>query len=89
MNYRKGVICAKKETLYIYILLVRSQMVYCSSLWRHKQLKDNILLKRVQRRARRFTLQNSLLDYKEPSHYPEDTTSVMYFELADIMILVK
>ena len=41
---------------YLYIYLVRSQLTYCSQIWRPYLLKDVKMLERVQRRATKFIL---------------------------------
>ena len=46
---------AKKQ---LYISLVRSQLLYCSKLWRPQLLKDVFTLERVQRRATKYILNN-------------------------------
>ena len=51
-----------KRALYIY--LIRSQLLYCSVVWRPFHLKDIHLLERVQRRATKYILNNYSLDYK-------------------------
>ena len=40
----------------LYITLVRSQLTYCSSLWRPHLLKDIEMLEKLQRRATKFIL---------------------------------
>jgi len=45
-----------KRTLYL--MLVRSKLLYCSPLWWPYLIKEIVLLKRVQRRAAKFILNN-------------------------------
>ena len=49
----------------LYISLVRSQLLYCSQLWRPQLLKDIFILEHVQRRATKFILNDYQLPYKE------------------------
>ena len=52
---------AKKS---LYLSLVRSQLVYCSQVWRPHLVKDIKLLEDVQRRASNFILNDYTSDYK-------------------------
>ena len=47
----------------LYISLVRSKLLYCSSIWRPHLLTDIKALENVQRRASRFIVHNSVLNY--------------------------
>ena len=55
-------ISAKKQ---LCISFVRSQLLYCSQLWRPQLLKDIFILERVQRRATKYILNDYQLSYKE------------------------
>ena len=48
----------------LYISLVRSQLIYCSQLWRPYLLKDIITLERIQRRATKFILNDYQSSYR-------------------------
>uniref|UniRef100_A0A1X7T3N0 Uncharacterized protein n=1 Tax=Amphimedon queenslandica TaxID=400682 RepID=A0A1X7T3N0_AMPQE len=48
-----------KKTLYIY--LVRSQLVYCSLIWRPNLVRDFKLLERVQRKATKYYIERFCL----------------------------
>ena len=48
----------------LYVSLVRSQLTYCSIIWRPQNLKEIILLERVQRRATKWILSDFHSDYK-------------------------
>ena len=73
----------------LYISLVRSQLIYCSHLWRPYLLKDIITLERIQRRATKF-IQN---DYQSSYRFrlvKLHLLPLMYlFELYDIIFVIK
>jgi len=48
----------------LYLSLVRSQLTFCSPVWRPSLIKHVELLERVQHRATKFILSNYMLDYK-------------------------
>ena len=48
----------------LYLSLVRSQLMYCSQLWRPNLIKDIFCLERVQRRATKYILNDFSFDYK-------------------------
>ena len=75
-----------KKTLYI--SLVRSQLMYCSVLWRPHWLRDIDLLECVQRRATKYILNDYSSDYK--NHLIQlGMLPLMYiFELQDILFTV-
>ena len=60
-TFRSTQVSAKKE---LYLSLVRSQLAYCSPIWRPNQIQHILLLEKVQRRATKFILSNSSLNYK-------------------------
>ena len=49
----------------LYLSLVRSKILYCSQLWRPHLITDIKSLETVQRRATRFILKDTSLNYKE------------------------
>jgi len=49
---------------FLYISLVRSKLLYCSTLWRPHLLKDIELVEKVQRRATKFMLSDYSSDYR-------------------------
>ena len=77
---------AKKH---LYISLVRSQLLYCSQIWKPQFLKDISTLERIQRRATKCILNNYELSYK--SHLQQlHLLPLMYiYELNDILFLLK
>jgi len=48
----------------LYISLVRSQLVYCSPVWRPHHMKDIKLFENVQRRATKFIVNDFSMNYK-------------------------
>ena len=54
-------IAAKKR---LYISLVRSQLTYCSVVWRPHLIKDITTLEKIQRRASKYILSDFSSDYK-------------------------
>ena len=52
---------AKKQ---LYIMLVRSHLLYCSQLWNPCLLKDIINMERIQRRSTKYILNDYTSDYK-------------------------
>lgn len=56
--------CPLSTRKQLYLLLVWSQFMYCSQLWRLHLLKDIQSLERVQRRATKYILNDFYSDYK-------------------------
>ena len=75
----------------LYISLVRSQLTYCSQIWRPALIKDIKKLEKPQRRATKFILGYHLsgLDYKDRLIQLNLLPLMYFFELADIMFLVN
>ena len=55
-----------KEKKLVYVLLVCSQLTYCSPVWRPHLLKDIVKLERIQRLATKYV------------HFPPQITSLVY-----------
>ena len=75
--------------LHLYKSLVRSKLSYCSQLWRPQLLKDIICLERVQRRATKFILNDFSSDYKSRLISLNLLPLMYWYELQDLMFLVK
>ena len=73
----------------LYLSLVRSQLTYCSHVWRPSQIKHIKLLESVQRRATKFIMNNYELDYKSRLVSLNLLPLMFWYELADIMFLVN
>ena len=73
----------------LYISLVRSQLVYCSQIWRPHLIRDILLLERVQRRATKYILNDYNLSYE--SHLKQlHLLPLMYtYELNDLLFFIK
>lgn len=75
----------KKKTLYI--SLVKSQLLYCSQIWRPRL--DIKVLEKVQRRATKWILNNYSMDYKDRL-VNLDMLPLMYvLELNDVLFCIK
>jgi hypothetical protein len=48
----------------VYVILVRSQLLYCSHIWRSHLIKDIKLLESVQRKATKWILNDYKMDCK-------------------------
>ena len=73
----------------LYITLVRSHFVYGSQLWRPLLIKDISRLERVQRKATKFILSDSTSSYKERLINLNLLPLMMWFELQDMLFLIK
>ena len=73
----------------LYFTLVRSKLTYCSQLWRPQLVYEIMALERVQRRATKFILQTTALDYRERLINLNILPLMMVYELADIMFFLK
>ena len=80
--------CVSAKRL-IYISLVRSQLLYCSPVWHPFLLSDIHCIEKVQKRATRFIINDSTLGYKERLMNLNLLPLMMYFEIADIIFMVK
>ena len=73
----------------LYLSLVRSQLTYCSQIWRPYLIQDIKLLENIQRRATKFILN----DYSSPYHVRLRHLSLlplMYiYEMNDILFFIK
>ena len=73
----------------LYLSLVRSQLLYCSPLWHPHLLADINRLESVQRRATKFIVNDSSMDYKDRLIHLHLLPLMMEFEISDILFLVK
>ena len=70
----------------LYLSLVRSQLQY---LWHPYLLADIKRFESVQRRATKFVVNNSSMDYRERLIHLHLLPLMMEFEISDILFLVK
>ena len=73
----------------LYLSLVRSKFLYCSPVWRPQYLVDIRSLETVQRRASKFIITNSSMDYRDRLISLEMLPLMMEYEILDIMFLIK
>lgn len=78
-----------REKLLLYVSLVRSQMIYCSPIWRPYLVKDIVILERVQRRATKYILNDYRSNYRTRLMALNLLPLMYIFELRDIMFCVK
>ena len=79
-------ITAKKQ---LYISLVRSQLLYCSQLWRPQLLKNTFILECVQRKATKYILKDYQLPYKERLEQLHLLLLMYTYELSDLIFFIK
>ena len=72
----------------LYISLVRSQLTYCSQIWRPQLIRDIKALEKVQRRATKFVLNDFTSDYKTRLTRLGLLPLMYYFEYLDITFLL-
>lgn len=85
-TFKTDCINAKKQ---LYIALIRSQLMYCSQLWRPQLIKDITTLERVQRRATKYILNDFSSSYKSRLQQLHLLPLMYIYELNDLMFLVK
>ena len=73
----------------LYTTLVRSQLTYCTQLWRPHLMKDILNIERVQRCATKYVLNDYVSDYKTRLLKLKLLPLMYFFELQDIMFVVK
>ena len=78
-------VAARKK---LYIALIRSQISYCSPLWRPHLLKDIELLEQIQRRATKFILNDYSSDYKFRLTSLKLLPLMMFYELLDLSFFI-
>ena len=76
-----------KRTLYI--SLVRSQVTYCSVIWRPNLIKDITLIEQIQRRATKFILNDYSSDYFDRLKQLNLLPLMYTFELNELVFTLK
>ena len=79
-------ILAKKR---LYISIVRSQLLYCSQVWRPYYIKDILLFERIQRRATKYILNDYNSSYKSRLLHLNLLPLMYIFELNDLNFFIK
>ncbi len=82
---RSPSVYARKQ---LHISLIRSQITYCSPLWRPHLIKDIQSLENVQRRTTKFILNDYHLDYKLRLTSLKLLPLMMFYELLDISLFI-
>ena len=75
--------------LRLYTSLIRSQLTYCSIIWRPYLLKDIISLEKVQKRATKFILNDYTSNYKHRLISLHLLPLMYFYELQDILFFIK
>ena len=73
----------------LYTTLVRSQLTYCTQLWHPHLMKGILNIERVQRCATKYVLNDYVSDYKTRLFKLKLLPLMYFFELQDIMFVVK
>ena len=80
--------CPSSVKRMLYIALVRSQLTYCSPVWRPMFLRDIIRLEKIQRRATKFIVYDSSLSYRERLISLNLMPLMYFYEYIDLVLLV-
>jgi len=86
MHIQINCVEAKKQ---LYIASVRSQLLYCSKLWRPKLIKDITMLERVQRRATKYILNDYTSTYKSRLQQLQMLPLMYIYEFNDLMFFIS
>ena len=73
----------------LYTSLIRSQVLYCSPVWRPHVIKDIKKLEQLQRRATKYILNDYLSDYKTRLTHLSLLPLMYIFEISDILFFIK
>ena len=85
-SFRTSCIQAKKL---LYISLIRSQLQYCSQLWRPRLIKDLQFIERVQRWSTKYILNDFKSDYRTRLQLLRLLPLSMQMEMSDILFFVR
>ena len=81
-----GSISTKRQ---LYLALIRSQLSYCSVIWRPHQIKHIKFLEAVQRHATKYILQDYTSDYKSRLKSLLILPLMYYFEICHLMFFMR
>ena len=73
----------------LYVSMVRSQLLYCTQIWRPHLMKDILNIERVQRRATKYILNDYTSCYKTRLIKLKLLPLMYLFELQDILFAIK
>ena len=73
----------------LYISLVRSQLLYCTQVWRPHLMKDILIIERIQRRATKYLLNDYTSSYKTRLIKLKILPLMYLFELQDLLFAIK
>ncbi|MCY3929513.1 MAG: reverse transcriptase family protein [Acidobacteria bacterium] len=73
----------------LYTSLIRSQVLYCSPVWRPHLIKDIKKLEQLQRRATKYILNDYISDYKTRLTHLRLLPLMYIFEISDILFFIK
>ena len=73
----------------LYLSLVRSQLTYCSQVWRPRLIKDFTALERIQRRATKFILNDYSSNYRDRLITLNLLPLLYLYELSDLLFFIK
>ena len=73
----------------LYISLIRSQVLYCSPVWRPHLIKDIKKLEQLQRRATKYILSDYISDYKTRLTQLHMLPLMYILEISDVLFLIK
>lgn len=73
----------------LYTSLVRSQLLYCSQIWRPHLMRDILNFEQIQRRATKFILNDYTSSYKSRLTKLKLFPLMYLFELQDILFAIK
>ena len=81
-----SIVSARKK---LYVSLVRSQVTYCSVIWRPHLIRDISMLETIQRHATKFILSNYSSDYKSRLVSLHLLPLMMQLEIYDLFLFIK
>ena len=73
----------------LYLSLVRSQLTYCSQIWRPHLIKDILSIEKIQRRATKFILNDFSSDYRTRLISLGLFPLMFLYELFDVLFFIK
>jgi len=73
----------------LYLSLIRSQLTYCSQVWRPFLRKDILFIERIQRRATKYILNDNVSSYKSCLIQLKLLPLMYLFDFNDLIFLAK